>query len=110
VTAHCLGVAELKLIKKLSLPLLAVLIGIFGLTGCSPSTPTMEKNDADNLTSEVTSCRSNHATIPCLSAAEQGNPYAQYVIALKYFEGRGGTPLDTIEAIKWHHKAAAQGF
>ncbi len=40
--------------------------------------------------------------------AEQGNPVAQYNVALMYFKGRG-VPQNSAEAERWYTKSAEQG-
>jgi uncharacterized protein len=40
-------------------------------------------------------------------AADRGNTSAQMKLAYVYGEGRGGTPIDYIEAYKWYDIAAA---
>ena len=44
----------------------------------------------------------------CLVAAEQGEAYAQYNLALMYDKGQGVTQ-DYKQAVKWYRKAAEQG-
>ena len=44
-----------------------------------------------------------------LPLAEQGVAEAQYHLAVMYEFGRG-LPLDYAEAVKWHRKAADQGY
>lgn len=52
------------------------------------------------------------ADVPAYSAilklAEQGNIFAQYDMAFKYYDGEG-VPQDYKEAAKWYTKAAEQG-
>jgi TPR repeat protein len=40
--------------------------------------------------------------------AEQGDPYAQYKLAVMYAKGRG-VPQDFAQAVAWYRKAAEQG-
>jgi TPR repeat protein len=42
-------------------------------------------------------------------AAEQGDKFAQFNLAVFYADGRGGLPADVDEAIHWYRKAADQG-
>ena len=41
--------------------------------------------------------------------ADQGEAWAQYNVALMYFEGKVA-PQDYAEAVKWYCKAAEQGY
>lgn len=43
-------------------------------------------------------------------SADQGNAYAQYLLANKYAEGGLVLPQDYAEAMKWYHKSAEQGY
>lgn len=44
-----------------------------------------------------------------LEAAEQGNVFAQYSLAVMYHNGKG-VPQDYKAAVKWYRKAAEQGY
>ncbi len=57
---------------------------------------------------DVVTKDSEKAHILFLKAANQGDPFAQYIVGLNYFHGEGSEE-NTGEAIKWFSKAAEQG-
>jgi len=59
--------------------------------------------------SRKTSLKTNETDLESVrKAAEHGDVFAQYALAVRYQEG-GGVPRDMKEAVTWYRKAAAHG-
>jgi localization factor PodJL len=84
--------------------------------GAMPLTPPASPATAQTASPDTTATGAIGASAqPALArglqaAAEAGDAAAQYEMAARFAEGRGGVPRDLASAARWFEKAAAQGL
>lgn len=68
---------------------------------------TKKKNDEKSVNNQYPHTKTEIELL--LESAQQGDPNAQFELAMKYYEGSNGVKKDYKKAVKWWRKVAEQG-